>query len=139
MGGNGSGRLQENYTACDLLVSEGDFKNVVVTKTVNEYETVVDFLMMTIKGQETDVVVTPKGDIVTRQASLEVRVKAAKGWQEMTLDKIVSDKKTIDNPNQGSLLDMLACVNEVHDALEKARAEKANTPLNSNQGRTIDG
>lgn len=120
MGGEGSGRPQENYTACDLLINEGDFKSIVVTKAVDEYVTVVDFLMATIKGEASDVVVTPKGDIIRRPPSLEVRVKAAKVWKEMTLDKVISDKKMIAMPeNQANLFgDFMDAIHEIEKKMD---------------------
>ena len=99
MGGFGSGREQEKFTTCDLLMTEKDFSENVIVKTIQDYNTVLDILLKIIKGEEKEFIFDAKGQaLIERPPSLGDRVKAAKVWKEMTLDKVVSDKKMIAMP-----------------------------------------
>ena len=124
MGGDGSGRIREKETMVELLMNDEEFKESITLKTVAEYSTVINMLMNIIRGEEKDEVFDSKnGVMVERSTPLDVRVKAAKVWKEMTLDKVVSDRKVVDNKLQGSLFDLPKMVSEV-DALLQALKEK---------------
>src|SRR3989304_5566341 len=124
MGGDGSGRIREKETMVELLMNDEEFKESITLKTVTDYTTVISMLMDVIQGREKEYVFNSKGEVLLeRPTPLDVRVKAAKVWKEMTLDKVVSDRKVIDNKLQGSLFDLPKMVSEV-DALLQALKEK---------------
>ena len=124
MGGDGSGRIREKETMVELLMNDEQFKESITLKTVAEYSTVINMLINIIRGDEKDEVFDSKnGVMVERSTPLDVRVKAAKVWKEMTLDKVVSDRKVVDNKLQGSLFDLPRMASEV-DALLQALKEK---------------
>src|SRR3989304_1595973 len=98
MGGDGSGRVREKETMGELLMTDRQVKERKTFKTVAEYSTVINMLMNIIRGDEKDEVFDSKnGVMVERSTSLDVRVKAAKGWKEMILDRVVSHRKVVDN------------------------------------------
>ncbi len=121
MGGFGSGREQEKFTTCDLVMSDKDFSENVITKTIQDYNTILDVLLKIIKGEEKEFIFDAKGQtLIERPPSLGDRVKAAKVWKEMTLDKIISDKKMVAMPeNQVNLFgDFMDAIQEVEKKLD---------------------
>lgn len=126
MGGYGSGRIAEQLTVAELLMNDEQFSELVRCKTVGDYQTVLDMLMRVIRGELHDEVLDSKnGVMIKRSASLADRVKAAKVWKEMTLDKIIADKKTIGDGDQGNLLDYLSTLDGVAQEIAAAKREKA--------------
>ncbi|GEM_PF-6402823 len=126
MGGIGSGRHKETETVCDVLMNEEQFKDYLVTKTIEDYGTVLSTLMDIITGNVSDYVLDSKnGKLIERPPSLSDRVKAAKVWKEMTLDKVVSDKKVVDRQDQQGLFDeFVEAVSEVGKVMDVIREER---------------
>ena len=121
MGGFGSGRKKKKYTACELLMSDAEFNENVVIRTVRDYNKVIEVLIRIIKGEEKEYVFDTKGrKLVERPPALADRVKAAKVWKEMTLDKVVADKKMIAMPETqfNTIEDFMAAIQEVEKKLE---------------------
>lgn len=125
MGGEGSGRNQEIVSMADVLITDEEFKDNVARLTVAQYNDIVNSMYLGAVGKATDIRLTPRGGQVELPISYADRAKCAKVWKEMTLDKIVSDKKTIDNQGQGSLLDHLEALKAIEESMAKERAEKA--------------
>lgn len=116
MGGEGSGRIAEgsSVSVAELLMNDEQFVENVRIKTVQDYNAIVAKLAAIATGQAVDFVLDSKnGVLVQRPASIADVVKAAKVWTEMTLNKIVADKKQIGDGTQGSLLDYLEAANSV--------------------------
>ena len=121
MGGFGSGREKEKSTTAELILSDKEFAENVILKTIQDYNTVLDMLMKIIKGEEQDYVLDSKnGVLISRPPSLGDRVKAAKVWKEMTLDKVISDKKTVAMPeSQANLFqDFVDAIQEVEKKID---------------------
>jgi hypothetical protein len=126
MGGEGSGRLPEKATVGELLMDDKAFKEHITNQTVAYIPRVINELYDIVLGNAEDEIWDSKNcKLVKRKPSLDTRVKAAKVLKEMTLDKVVSDKKTIDTEGQGSLLNLIDDLTAVARAVEKEKAEKA--------------
>lgn len=125
MGGDGSGRLPETTTVGEVLMNDEAFKAHVTDKAVECFTTLYDTLLGIVKGNATEEVYDSKsGVMVQRRASLDVRVKAAKVLKEMTLDKVISDKKTVESNGQGGLFDHLEALNKLADVMDAAKKEQ---------------
>lgn len=133
LGGEGSGRLTERILTADLLMNDETFKDCVKRETVSNYQTVLDMLMGVMTGKLEDQVFDSKnGVMVSRKASLADKVKAAKVWKEMTLDKIISDKKTFGEEGQGMLFDLHDILNGVAEEVrgrKQRRVARETAPL----------
>lgn len=126
MGGEGSGRLPEKVTVGELLMDEKSFKEHISAQTVAYIPTVITELYNIVLGNAEDEIWDSKNcKLVKRKPSLDTRVKAAKVLKEMTLDKVVSDKKTIDTEGQGNLLNLIDDLTSVARAVEEEKARKA--------------
>jgi len=123
MGGDGSGRTQEFTSMADVLMTDEEFKDNVARLTVAQYNEIVNSMYLGASGQATDFRLSPRGGQVEVPISFADRAKCAKVWKEMTLDKIISDKKTFDDKGQGSLLDHLAALKAIEDSMAKERVE----------------
>src|SRR4030067_3450961 len=120
MGGEGSGRQKESITTCDVLMSEDDFKQSLISKTVKDYNIGLDTLMSIIKGEVSDYVFDSKnGEMIDRPPALGDRLRAGKVWYEMTLAKVGSDKKIVDVPQNGNVFDLLNTMKEIGEKVER--------------------
>ncbi|HSW61728.1 MAG TPA: hypothetical protein VLH56_00175 [Dissulfurispiraceae bacterium] len=125
MGGDGSGRIAEGSTVAELLMSDEQFADNVRIKTVQDYNAIVAKLAAIATGHAVDYVLDSKnGILVQRPASIADVVKAAKVWAEMTLNKVVADKKQIGDGSQGSLLDYLEAANGVAKEIAEHKQER---------------
>lgn len=135
LGGEGSGRLTERILAGELLMNDDQFKQCVTKETVSNYQTVLTTLMGVITGELEDQVFDSKnGVMVSRKASLADRVKAAKVWKEMTLDKVISDKKSFGEGEQGMLFDFHTIISEVADQVRDRKKVRTAKPALSIAG-----
>lgn len=124
MGGEGSGRVRETETVSELVMGDDDFKEALRVRTVVKYFEILDELESIIRREKKEYVFDSKcGVMIERPTPVADVVKAAKVWKEMTLDKVISDKKVVDNNNQGSLFDYLSAAKTVENMILSEQAE----------------
>lgn len=143
MGGQGSGRKRRVVSMVDVLMTDNEFKDNIARLTVDKFNEIVHSMYLGATGQVMDTKLTPKGELVEIPIAFADRAKCAKVWKELTLDKVISDKRTIENMDNRPVLDHLSALNEVEAAIrkeqEQIRKAKEAEDKASNALRLVDG
>jgi len=116
-------RRGKKVVSDDLLARDIEFRRELLRRAKEAYSVVYDYLLAVVEGRaEGEERMTAKGDVIYVKASHDVRVKAAKVLKELTMDKVVADKRDSGSEkDKGSGMDLREALLEI----EKQKREEA--------------
>ncbi len=92
--GRPAGSRDKRRVVNELLASDPVFLSELADRSKQAYGVMYVYLLDLVEGRgEEEQRVTNRGDIVGVKVSHDVRVKAAKVLKELTLDKVLADKR----------------------------------------------
>jgi len=109
----------------EIIAHDPTFQKDMVEKAKDAFALVYSYLTDLVEGRgEGEERMSAKGDIVTVKPSHDVRVKAAKVLKELTIDKVVADKRDSGNEKgRDAGIDLREALMEIEKQRQKAKKE----------------